>query len=134
MSTTERPPALTAELVQAFVIAGHGDLAKVQSMLAEHPTLLNATWDWGGGDYETALGGAAHVGNAEIARYLIAQGARFDLFAAAMLGELAVVQAIITAFPSAKDSLGAHGIPLKRHAERGGEAAQAVLEYLETLG
>jgi hypothetical protein len=40
-------------------------------MLAELPTLLYATWDWGNGDFETALEGAGHVGNKEIANYLI---------------------------------------------------------------
>ncbi len=46
----ERPPALDPALVKEFVGAAHGDLDKVKSMLATTPGLLNATWDWGGGD------------------------------------------------------------------------------------
>src|SRR5690242_9318697 len=52
------------DLVKAFVGAGHGnkniDLAR--EMLASDPKLVFASWDWGGGDWETALGGAAHTG------------------------------------------------------------------------
>jgi len=31
-------------------------------MLSEHPTLLNAEYDWGAGDFELAIGGAGHMG------------------------------------------------------------------------
>jgi hypothetical protein len=128
-----KPEALPADLVRTFVIAGHGDLEKVTAMLAETPSLINATWDWGGGDYETALGGAAHVGQRAIALYLLAHGARFDLYAAAMLGQLEVVQAVLTANPAARFAPGAHGIPLLAHALRGGVEAEAVVAYLNSL-
>ena len=44
-----QPPTdqLPADKVKKFVIAGHGDLTKVKSMLQELPALLYATWDWG---------------------------------------------------------------------------------------
>src|ERR1700692_13212 len=67
---------LPPEKVKEFVIAGHGNFDKVKIMLTELPTLLYATWDWGNGDFETALEGAGHVGNKEIAHYLIDRGAR----------------------------------------------------------
>ena len=130
---TERPAPLAAEQVRAFVIAGHGDLEKVKAMLAETPEVINATWDWGGGDFETALGGAAHVGAREIALYLLAHGARFDLYAAAMLGQLAAVTAVLEANPAARFVPGAHGIPLLAHALRGGAQAEAVVAYLNSL-
>ncbi|MDQ7028141.1 MAG: ankyrin repeat domain-containing protein [Anaerolineae bacterium] len=129
----ERPPALPLELVNEFVRVAHGDFAKVKALLEETPALLNATWDWGAGDFETALGAAAHTGSRDIAHHLIDKGARIDLFAAAMLGKLDVVKAILTAFPDARNSRGAHGIPLVVHAQQGGEEAQAVLEYLQSL-
>lgn len=132
--TSERPPALPADLVNQFVRAAHGDFATVKTLLAEEPALLNATWDWGGGDFETALRAAAHTGGREIALHLIEHGARIDLFAAAMLGQLSVVQAIIEANPAAKDSKGAHGIPLMVHAQMGKEDAAEVLVYLQSLG
>ncbi|MBZ0299358.1 MAG: ankyrin repeat domain-containing protein [Anaerolineae bacterium] len=129
----ERPPALAAEKVREFVIAGHGNLERVQEMLAEQPGLLNAAWDWGGGDFETALAGAAHTGSREIARHLLAQGAHMTLSAAAMLGELDLVKAILAVQPEARHAPGAHGIPLKVHAQQGGDAAAAVVAYLDGL-
>lgn len=128
-----KPDPIAADLVRAFVIAGHGDLEKVTALLAETPDLINATWDWGGGDFETALGGAAHVGQRAIAQYFLAHGARFDLYAAAMLGQLDVVKVILTANPEARHTPGAHGIPLLAHALRGGPEAEAVVAYLNSL-
>jgi hypothetical protein len=123
---------ITAELVQTLVGNAHGDLERVKELLSQEPCLVNAAWDWGGGDWETALGAAAHMGRADIAGYLIAQGARLDVFAAAMLGHLEIVQAIIDAYPFAHDLRGPHGIPLMDHARAGGEAAAAVVEYLQS--
>ncbi len=71
-----KPAQLAPELVKEFVRVGHNNLPEVQRMLKEHPGLLNASWDVGGGDFETALEGAGHVGDREIAEYLIGQGAR----------------------------------------------------------
>lgn len=132
--TATKPPALSAELVKEFVIAGHGNLAKVQEMLAAEPGLLNACWDWGGGDFETALEGAGHMGNREIALFLIAKGARMNVFQAAMLGHLDLVKAIMTLHPETATSKGPHGIPLLAHAKAGGEPAKPVLDYLAKLG
>ena len=130
----ERPPALAAAMVQEFVRKAHADLPATKAMLAEQPELLNATWDWGGGDFEMGIGGAGHMGNREIAEFLIGQGARLDVFVAAMLGKLDVVRAMLTAWPGLLHSRGPHGITLLRHARAGGEAAKPVEEYLVTLG
>ncbi|MFN8539937.1 MAG: hypothetical protein U0232_20955 [Thermomicrobiales bacterium] len=129
----ERPPAIDPQLVQDFVRKAHGDLEGTKALLEQEPRLVNACWDWGSGDWETGLGGAAHLGNRPIAEYLIERGARVDIFAAAMLGQLAVVKALVAANPGIHRHPGPHGIPLARHAERGGEAAAAVLEYLRGL-
>lgn len=126
----ERGPALPAELVKEFVGAAHGNLARTKELLELQPGLLNATWDWGGGDFETGLGGASHMGNRDIALFLLERGARMDLFAAAMLGKLDVIRAAIAAFPEAHRALGPHRIPLIAHARKGGPAAAEVVEYL----
>ncbi len=131
---TDRPERLDPELVQEFVAKAHGDLDRVRELLAQQPKLVNAAWDWGGGDWETGLGAAAHVGRRDIALYLLDQGARLDLFAAAMLGQLELVQATLRAFPAALHVPGPHGIPLLAHAKAGGDQAAAVLAFLETLG
>jgi hypothetical protein len=123
-------PPLALELVKEFVGAAHGNLEKTQTMLAETPGLLNATWDWGGGDFEKAIGGAGHMGRPDIANFLIGQGAHFDIFVAAMLGRLDIVKAALTAYPNLANSKGPHGIPLLVHAQKGGENAASVVEFL----
>ena len=130
----ERPPAIAAELVNEFVRKAHSDVNRVKELLAQEPKLVNACWDWGGGDFESALGAAAHTGRREIAEVLLDSGARMDIFAAAMLGHLDVVRAAITADPRAAKAPGPHGIPLLAHAKMGGEKALPVLEYLQSLG
>lgn len=129
----DKPPALAPDLVKEFVVAGHNDLDKVKSMLAAQPKLLNAAWDWGGGDFEMAIGGAGHMGRPDIAQYLIDHGGRFDIFVAAMLGKLDVVKPILTAWPELKSSKGPHGLDLLHHAKQGKEAAAPVLAFLQSL-
>jgi Ankyrin repeat len=132
MVATDAPPALDSDLVREFVANAHADLEAVRNALAKHPTTANAAWDWGGGDWETGLGAAAHMGRRDIAELLLAHGARIDLFAAAMLGEVEIVRAILAAHPGMRDAKGPHTIPLRAHAEAGGEPARAVLELLDS--
>lgn len=129
----ETKPALELNLVQEFVGNAHGNFARVKELLEQEPALVNATWDWGGGDFETALGAASHMGSKQIANYLLEHGARLDIFAAAMLGKLDVVKAALAAYPDAIDTPGPHGIPLIDHAEAGGEEAKAVVDFLKSL-
>ena len=129
--TAEGPPPLEPELVGEFVLKAHGDLGVVKQLLEEEPALVNAAWDWGGGDWETGLGAASHVGRRDIAEYLLERGARMDVFAAAMLGETEIVRAMLEAQPSLRDARGPHGIPLVAHAEAGGDAAREVLQLLQ---
>ncbi len=128
-----RPPALKPDLVKEFVQVAHGDLDRTKALLAQEPALLNAAWDWGGGDFEMAIGGAGHMGRRDIAQFLIEKGSRMDIFVAAMLGELEIVQATLRAFPNLSASHGPHGIPLIAHAKAGGREAKAVLDYLQAL-
>jgi hypothetical protein len=72
------------------------------------------------------------MGRRDIALFLIDHGAPLDIFAAAMLGETGVVRAMLERFPGLVDARGPHGIPLRVHAEQGGEEARAVLELLES--
>lgn len=129
----DKKPALEAALVEEFVGNAHGNLQRVKELLAQEPALVNATWDWGGGDFETALGAASHMGRRDIALFLLEHGARLDIFAAAMLGRLEIVKAALEAFPEALHTAGPHGIPLVTHAQMGGKEAEAVLEYLQSL-
>ncbi|MDX2181381.1 MAG: hypothetical protein SFV18_17435 [Bryobacteraceae bacterium] len=129
----DKGPPVPLEVVKEFVGAGHGNLDRVKEMLAERPALAKVAYDWGGGDFETALGGAGHMGQREIAEYLIAHGAPLELPAACMLGRLDFVKAAIAAFPEAAKTAGPHGITLVAHARKGGTKAEPVLNYLESL-
>ena len=102
--------------------------------MAERPALARAAWDWGYGDWETALGAASHVGNPEIAEVLLANGAHPTIFSAAMLGQLDVVKLFVAARPGIQRTRGPHGITLLSHAKAGGKAATPVVTYLESLG
>jgi hypothetical protein len=126
-------PTQAPELAREMVGVSHNNVARVRELLAQYPTLARASWDWGFGDWEDALGAASHVGNREIAAVLLANGARPTIFSAAMLGQLDVVKAFITASPGIEATPGPHGITLLRHAMAGGAAAQGVADYLKTL-
>jgi hypothetical protein len=127
-------PAHTPAQAREMVGVSHGNVDRVRELLVEYPTLAGAAWDWGFGDWETALGAASHVGNREIATLLIEQGARPDLFTFAMLGQLEVVRGFVAANPGIQRLRGPHGLTLLHHARNGGEAAAAVVAFLETLG
>ena len=129
----EHHPQFDRPRVKRFVIAGHGNLAAVKAMLADEPNLINGAVDWGSGDFETALGGASHMGRRDIAEFLLENNARMDIFAATMLGKIDIVKAAVAAFPNIVHVPGPHGIPLIVHAEKGGPAARDVLEFLRPL-
>ena len=130
----DKLPPLDKDLVKEFVVKGHGDLTAVRQMLEMEPRLLHACWDWGGGDFETALEGAGHMGNKEIALFLLEKGARLNVFCAAMLGQIEVVKSILVIHPDLKFSIGPHGLQLLHHARKGGPEAAAVVHYLESIG
>jgi hypothetical protein len=129
----EHDPQLDRARVKRFVIASHVNLAAVKKMLGEDPTLINGTIDWGNGDFETALGGASHMGRRDIAEFLLEHNARLDIFAATMLGKLDLVKAAVAAFPGIVNVPGPHKIPLIVHAQKGGAFAAEVLEFLRPL-
>jgi hypothetical protein len=125
-------PSHDPMLAKEIVGVSHRDVARVRELLSGRPALAKAVWDWGYGDWETALGAASHVGNKEIADVLLTAGAPPTIFSAAMLGQLAVVQAMIAAQPGLQRVKGPHGISLLAHAKAGGSAE--VVKYLESLG
>ncbi|HMU11132.1 MAG TPA: hypothetical protein PKC54_14070 [Ferruginibacter sp.] len=133
-SRTPDPEPYKTDIVKEFVIAGHGKLDRVKEMLAEYPNLLYCRYDWGNGDFEEAIEGAGHLGNKEIARYLIEKGARPNIYILTMLGETAIVRSIIEKYPSLLNGKGPHGFTLLHHATKGGEDAKELLEYFKEKG
>ncbi|HYP06995.1 MAG TPA: hypothetical protein VER03_12255 [Bryobacteraceae bacterium] len=127
-------PSHPPELAREMVGVSHGNEARVRELLKAQPDLAKASWDWGFGDWETALGAASHVGNRPIANLLIDHGAPPTLFSATMLGQLDVVKALIAASPGVQRLAGPHSISLLNHAKAGGAQAKSVLDYLIQLG
>lgn len=127
-------PSTDPELVTGVLIAAHTDLDTVVELVTDHPHLARASVDWGFGDWESALGAASHMGRRDIAEFLIDNGARPNIFSAAMFGQIEVVKALVTVAPGVQRIPGPHGITLLAHARNGGEAAAPVVEYLDRLG
>ena len=121
-------------LVREIVGASHTRLDDVEKLVMGSPALAKAAWDWGFGDWESALGAASHMGRRDIANVLIAHGARPNLFTFAMLGQLEAIKACTSARPGIQRIPGPHGITLLQHARNGGEPARAVVVFLEELG
>lgn len=119
------------ETVKAFVGAGHGKLDVVKQMLEEYPNLLYCRYDWGNGDFEEAIEGAGHVGNKEIALYLIEKGARPNIYVLTMLGETAIVKSIVEKYPNLLNGRGAHGLSLLHHAKAGGDSSKELYAYFQ---
>ena len=139
-----RYPSMNDEMVSGIVGASHGNFDKVKELVNARPELAGAAWDWGFGDWETALGAASHVGRRDIAEFLIANGARPDIFTYTMMGMLKSVQEIIETVPGIQSHNGPHGITLLQHAKNrlankdisSSDAANVnkVVTYLESLG
>jgi hypothetical protein len=139
-----RYPSMNDEMVSGIVGASHGNFDKVKELVKARPELAGASWDWGFGDWETALGAASHVGRRDIAEFLIANGARPDIFTYAMLGMLKSVQEIIETVPGIQSHNGPHGITLLQHAKNrlenkeitssDADNVKKVISYLESLG
>ena len=120
-------------MAQDFVIFAHSDLKMVKKLLDREPGLVNASMDWGDGDWETALGGASHMGRKDIVKFLLSRGARIDIFCAAMMGQLDAVKAFLQLQPTLIDAKGPHGFTLHFHAQVGGDEAKPVLDHLQTI-
>ncbi len=121
-------PHLDSILVNEFVGAGHNNLIRVKEMLAEESPeqrklggLVLAERELWLGDLETALGGASHMGNREIALFLLDHGVRIDAFSAAMLGYRDVVSALLKAVPQTATIKGPHSYTLLYHAAISGD-------------
>ncbi len=127
-------PLQDPEIVRQVVGHSHGRMNDLRPLVEARPALANAAIDWGFGDWETAIGAASHTGQREIVAFLMAHGARPDLFTFAMRGDLAALRAAIESAPGLQKLRGPHGITLLAHARAGGEPAKAVVTYLESLG
>ena len=81
--------------------------------------------DWGPGRPRT--------GRRDIVEFLLSQGARIDIFCAAMMGQLDAVKAFLTLQPALIDARGPHGFTLHFHGQVGGKDSANVLDYLQSI-
>jgi len=109
----------TIEEIYEFVAAAHSNLEKTKKIVDAKPLILNATSQVVQGDFETALGGASHMGRRDIADLLILRGARMDIFSLTFLGYTDFVRKQITTYPHLLNSYGPHGFTLLHHAKVG---------------
>jgi hypothetical protein len=130
----DEPEQLDKKLVQEFVGKSHSDPDRVKELLEENPTLLNAAHDWKFGDFETGLGAATHVGLKELVTYFLENGAQANIFTAALFGRMDIIKPMMDFSPSILHAKGPHGFTLLHHAEKGGDEALEVKEYLTSLG
>ena len=122
------------DLVALLVVAlAHGRIESVRLALERDATLANATVDWGGGDWESALGAAAHMGRRDIAELLLEHGARLDVFAAAMLGEVEASSAILDGTPGDARRKGPARRSRSARTRGRRRAGAAVLELLDVV-
>lgn len=130
-----KPPALPPAKVQATVGAAHGNLDALRALVDETPLLVNACWDQGGGDFETPMEAAAHMGRRDIAEFLLSRNARLSLYAAAMLGQLDFIKAALSPdILTAAAVPGPHGFTLLHCARQGGPKARPVYDWLLAQG
>jgi uncharacterized protein len=123
---------IDTETIKAFVIAGHGNLEKVKSMLEAEPNLLEVKHPWSETDFESALQAASHVGNAQIAMYLLEQGATLEITTSAMLGDLVAIKNFLDSDSSLIHANGAHGISLLTHGVISGDPE--IVDFLVSQG
>ena len=127
-------PGQPAEIVREMVTVSHFDLKRVKELVESRPSLAKACWDWGFGDWESAIGcGVAHGKSANGGIFDLERRAAFDFFRGdawtsgsceGVCGGAARMQRI----------RGPHGISLLAHAKNGGAGARNVYDFLQSLG
>jgi hypothetical protein len=128
-----KKPQLNRTMLEDFIIYAHSDLDLTKKLLDREPMLINGFMDWGEGDWESALGGASHMGRHDIVGFLLARGARIDIFCAAMMGQLEAVKAFLVLEPKLIDARGPHGFNLHFHGQLAGKKADEMVAYLQSV-
>src|SRR4051812_16540551 len=140
-SPHDRYPAIQLEVASEIVSVAHFNLDRLKELVNPRPELAKAVWDWGFGDWESAIAAASHVGRKDIIDYLISKGAIPTLFTYATLGEHDTVKTMIGSYPGIQKNFGPHGISLLQHAKTGLQTegvdkskARQLVDYLQSLG
>jgi hypothetical protein len=134
-------PAIKLSVASEIVSVAHFDLKRLKELVDPRPELAKAKWDWGFGDWESALDAASHVGRKDIIEYLVAKGAMPTIFTFAILGQNQIVESMIASYPGIQRNLGPHGISLLQHAKTSLQVdgvnkanSDKLVKFLESLG
>lgn len=130
--STNQEAVFSGELILEFVLAAHKSFDETKKILEKYPLLLNCTSQFKKGDFETAVGGASHMGRRDIVDYLVSKGARLDIFNYAFLGYDDFIKKIVTDYPYLLNSYGPHGFTLLHHAEVGKRTE--LVEWFQSKG
>lgn len=140
-SPHDRYPAIELSVASEVVGVSHFNLDRLKQLVDPRPELSRAIWDWGFGDWESAIDAASHVGRKDIVDYLVGKGAVPTIFTYALLGEFNIVKSMISIYPGVQKNTGPHGISLFQHAKLALETegvdktkAQQLIDYLQGLG
>jgi hypothetical protein len=128
-SALEAPAGITDEQMRAIVLPAHFDLDEVKRQVEADPRLVHVRYKQFD---EAPIEAASHVGNRDIAEYLLGRGARFKIHCAVMLGMYESTVAFLDASPELVTRPGAHNLPLMYHAAHGGDIR--ILELLQQRG
>lgn len=90
---------------QIFEAIVAGDRAKLEDLIQRNPDLVNSRDEQG----LSAVLMAMYYGKPDLARYLVDQGARLDIFEAAAVGELARVKQLMEESPELANAFAADG-------------------------
>ena len=102
-----------------------------ESLAGKRTGLLNSCWDWGAAISKPRSKARGHMGNKDIANFLLSKGARMNIFCAAMLGRLDVVKAIPLRLSRAEDLERSARLAMLHHATKGGVEPTPMLEILK---
>lgn len=100
------------KVIDDFVGNAHGNLARVQELLAQYPDIVNQNASWN----EYAIEAAAQTGNTAIIELLLAHGAPTNICVQTVLKQNDQVRALISGDAAHARATGAHGISLLYHA------------------
>nr|WP_298926343.1 hypothetical protein [uncultured Allomuricauda sp.] len=118
-TSTNQEAVFSSELILEFVLAAHKSFDETKKILEKYPLLLNCASQFKKGDFETAVGGASHMGRRDIVDFLVSKGARLDIFNYAFLGYDDFIKKMVTDYPHLLHSYGPHGFTLLHHAQVG---------------
>lgn len=73
------------------------------------------------------------MGRHDIVKFLLEKGARIDIFAATMMGQIGAVKAFLELESKLIDARGPHGFNLHFHAQLAGKQSKEMLDYLQSI-